>query len=218
MYKSFLVSSLFKKGLSNELFKDRDNNYSKIKDLDITISDGNYGEQYPKQDELKDYGDVPFLRVNNLKRLKITDENMKYISKEKHSTLLSGHLKENDILITTRGEIGLLAIVDKNHEDSNINAQIALLRINDYKKILPNYLLQYLDYNYYYIQTLQTGSALKQLPIKNLLSMNVYIPSIEKQKDIAIILTTLDNKIEKEYRKLDILQELKKGLMQNMFV
>lgn len=208
---------LFKKGLANKIFKDSNNN-SKIKNLDITISDGNYGEQYPRQDELNDYGEVPFLRVNNLKRLKITDENMKYISKSKHSSLLSGHLKENDILITTRGEIGLLAIVDKKHEDSNINAQIALLRINDYNKILPKYLLQYLDYNSKYIQTLQTGSALKQLPIKNLLSMNVYIPDIETQKKISQVLSSLDDKIEKEYLKVEVLYNLKKGLMQNMFV
>ena len=190
----------------------------KLSDLNITISDGNYGELYPKADELKDYGEVPFLRVNNLRRLRITDNNMKYISKEKHSTLLSGHLKEKDILITTRGEIGLLAIVDSNHIDSNINAQIALLRINDYNQVIPEYLLQYLNFNDKYIKSLQTGSALKQLPLKNLFSMIIQLPDITTQIRISKILSLIDILIEHQYIKQENLIELKKGLMQNMFV
>ena len=191
--------------------------FTYLSDLNIYISDGNYGELYPKEDELKENGEVPFIRVNNLQNLKIVDNGMKYITYKKHAILLSGHLLNNDILITTRGDIGKVAIVDKKYENANINAQIALLRITD-DMIEPYYLLEYLNYSYSYIQLLQTGSALKQLPIKNLKKIRIPVVSINEQKNYSDILKTINQRLYLEIEKEKLLNNLKKGLMQNMFV
>ena len=128
---------------------------------------------------------------------------MKYITKEKHASLLSGHLQENDILITTRGDIGKVAIVDKKFIDANINAQIALLRLNNKSEVIPYYLLEYLNYNYNYIQTFITGSALKQLPIKNLMKLQINFPSIEIQRKYSKLLIIYNKKIDIENQILD---------------
>lgn len=45
--------------------------YTKIKDLDIYISDGNYSSKYPKSNEFIDNG-VPFIRCNNFENNSIT--------------------------------------------------------------------------------------------------------------------------------------------------
>ena len=209
---------LFKKGLLDIIFNNNFINSKKLNELNIIVSDGNYGELYPKSNELTDIGEVPFIRVNNLVDLHLTFNNMKYITKEKHDSLLSGHLQENDILITTRGDIGKVAIVDKKFIDANINAQIALLRLNNKSEVIPYYLLEYLNYNYNYIQTFITGSALKQLPIKNLMKLQINFPSIEIQRKYSKLLIIYNKKIDIENQILDKLNELKKGLMQSMFV
>ena len=217
--KKIEVLKLYKKGICTSIFAQNENyDYKLLSDLDIYISDGNYGEMYPNSNELKDNGDIPFIRVNNLKNLRLTTENMKYISAKKHQILLSGHLKENDILITTRGEIGKVAIVDKKFVDANINAQIALLRVNNRSLINPYFILEYLNYNNKYIQSFQTGSALKQLPIKNLKKLKIPELNIDKQNKIGRYFNMYNYKLMLENNKLNKLRELKKRLMQNMFV
>ncbi len=53
---------------------------------------------------------------------------------------------------------------------------------------------------------------------KQFLEIDVPIPCIEEQKKISKILNQLDIKINKEQKKLDYLNEYKKGLLQQMFV
>jgi len=136
-YKKGIMQKIFSqelrfhpKGISSQAQGTDDNGSAfpewvekRLGDLPIIISDGNYGEQYPTSEDFKPNG-VAFLRANNIKNLKIDDNDTKYISIEQHLILTSGHLKTNDILITTRGQLGNIALVDSKHEGSNINAQI----------------------------------------------------------------------------------------------
>jgi len=62
-----------------------------------------------------------------------------------------------------------------------------------------------------------TGTALKQLPIKQLKDIPVPRPRIEEQKKIGAFFKQLDNTIALHQRKLDLLKEQKKGFLQKMF-
>lgn len=144
-----------------------------IKELDIYISDGNYSSKYPRSEEFVEEG-IPFIRGNNMVDGDITDDEMYFITPEKHSILLKGHVKAGDVLITTRGNIGQVAIVPDRHEDSNINAQIVLLRTNQ-ETLYNRYLLWSLqshEANEQYL-ALQTGTALKQLPVGKLEKLSI---------------------------------------------
>jgi type I restriction enzyme S subunit len=219
-YKKGVMQQIFSQQLR---FKDGNGNdygdweEKKIKDLDLYISDGNYGEMYPKSSEMKKSG-VPFIRANNIKNLSLSWNDMKYINEELHSVLLSGHLKENDILVTTRGDIGMLAFVSSQFNGANINAQICLLRCND--SIVSKYLLYNLSHRECQNQfkSLQTGSALKQLPKKSLGEVKVIIPEISEQTKIANFLSDLDTKIEVLSTSIENTQTFKKGLLQQLFV
>jgi type I restriction enzyme S subunit len=188
-----------------------------IADLDIFISDGNYGEMYPRADEMKSFG-VPFIRANNIKNLKLIWDDMKYINKELHDVLLSGHLKVDDILVTTRGDIGMIAYVTDEFDGANINAQICLLRCA--KTLKPSYVMQYLasSNGLKQFKELQTGTALKQLPKKNLGKVKIAFPSLEEQTKIANLLTAIDTKIDLATQQLDATKQFKKALLQQMFV
>ncbi len=219
---------LFKKGIMQQIFsqkirfKDENgNNYptwqsKKLGELDIFISDGNYGELYPKSHDMKNSG-VPFIRANNIKNLCLVWDNMKFIDNDLHLILTSGHLKTDDILITTRGEIGMLARVTEEFNGSNINAQICLLRVPEC--LNSRFLLQFLSSSYGKIQfkSLQTGSALKQLPKSSLENIKVNFPAIpEEQTKIANVLTNIDDEINKQIEILKQLKLQKQALMQKL--
>lgn len=189
----------------------------KLGDMDIFISDGNYGELYPKASEMINAG-VPFIRANNIKNLKIIWDDMKYISKELHESLQSGHLKTGDILVTTRGEIGMLAYVDDEFNNANINAQICLLRCG--REISSKFILNYFASRIIQKQfkELQTGSALKQLPKGNLAKLKIGLPSLREQQKIAEFLELTNSWIRNLGEQKESLKSYKKNLTKKIFI
>ena len=188
-----------------------------IKDLDIFISDGNYSSKYPRSDEFVEEG-IPFIRGNNMIEGDIDDTEMYYITPEKHEILKKGHVKGGDVLITTRGNIGQVAIVPERHEDSNINAQIVLLRPNP-EEIYNRYLLWALQSRSSKEQfcSLQTGTALKQLPVGKLEQVEIYKPDIELQYEIAERLDKVYRLIQERTKELELLDELIKARFVELF-
>ena len=188
-----------------------------IKESGLTISDGNYSSKYPRSDEFVDNG-VPFIRANNMKDGTITDEDMYFITPAKHQILLKGHLKPNDVLITTRGNIGQVAIVPPKHNDSNINAQIVLLR-DENGRFIPQFLLWALQTEEVKMQCLklQTGTALKQLPVGRLEQIVIKEPTLTAQEQFAEFIKQTDKSKLTVQQSLDKLEILKKALMQKYF-
>ncbi len=188
-----------------------------IGDLDIHISDGNYSSKYPRSEEFIESG-VPFIRANNLVNKSISDEEMYFISPQKHGLLKKGHLRTNDVLISTRGDLGKVALVPKRYNDSNINAQLVLLRPNPHK-IDPLYLLYCFEGDRVkgQISQLQTGTALKQLPVGNLKRIKIPLPPLEEQQRIAAILDKADGVRRKRKEAIRLTEELLKSTFLEMF-
>lgn len=189
---------------------------SSLDDMGTTISDGNYGELYPRASQFSETG-VPFIRANNLKEGSVIWKDMRFISADLHSVLLSGHLKTGDILVTTRGEIGSISLVSSEFSGANINAQICLLRdanaCDEYFLFLS--LIRH-DTKRQFIE-LTTGSALQQLPRKNLKKIEIGFPPLPEQKKIADFLGAVDEKIAGLREQERLLTDYKKGVMQKIF-
>ena len=63
------------------------------------------------------------------------------------------------------------------------------------------------------------GSAMTNLvPMDELKKWDVTIPSLEEQNKISNFINQIDESITLHQRKLERLQEVKKGLLQKMFV
>ena len=181
------------------------------------ISDGNYSSKYPRSEEFVSEG-IPFIRANNIANGTVIADEMYYISSEKHAELRKGHLKENDVLITTRGNIGQTAIVPAEFNDANINAQIVLLRVNN-DLVNPHYLLYALHSEFVerQIRSSTTGTALKQLPVGRLEKIKVRIHSINDQKAIIAVMQRMDNIIALRKQQLEKLDELVKARFVELF-
>ena len=82
------------------------------------------------------------------------------------------------------------------------------------------YLLEWFDSKYFRKETISKfeGGVRNTLNFSNLCEIKIGLPTIEKQNKYSRIFKIFNNKIEFEIKKLYKLQELKKGLMQSMFV
>lgn len=171
------------------------------------IGDGNHSSNYPKSTEMVESG-VPFIRATNISNLEIDPADMKFISDEKHQILKKGHLKENDIIFSNRGEIGKVAIVDKSFDGVNLNSQLAWLRPK--KTILPKYLLYILNSNVTQnqIKLEQGGATLQQYTIKQIKELKVPVPSIDIQKSLVLEMESSEE-IAKSNKKLIEIMEKK---------
>ena len=144
------------------------------------IGDGNHSSKYPKKDEMVESG-IPFIRSTNIVNGALSDKDLVFLTEDKHKELKKGHLKTGDILITNRGEIGKVAMVDERFDNSNLNSQIAWLRCNPLLK--NQYLFFFLmsaKMRFFYNDT-KTGAALQQLPIGKIEKINIPLPSVETQ-------------------------------------
>ena len=150
----------------------------------VLIGDGNHSSNYPKKSEMVTEG-IPFIRATNIINGKITKDDMRYITKEKHENLKKGHLLTGDILFSNRGQIGKMAIVNKSLNNSNLNSQLAWFRclesINN--KFLYYQLLSPIQFNK--IMNQQSGTALQQVTIRQLKNIEVSYPSLTEQKRIV---------------------------------
>ena len=191
----------------------------KLGETNSYFTDGNYGESYPKESELSDKENgVPFLRGSNLRNGELIEDNANYITKEKHAELTSGHLVEDDIVLAVRGSLGALGYVKEENIDWNINSQLAVIRTDKSElsgKFLAQFLLSWRGQKE--LLSRNTGTALKQLPIKQLKDVPVPIVNLDEQKEISALFTSIDNLIAATQCKLDLLKKLKKGYLQKMF-
>lgn len=119
--------------------------------------------------------------------------------------------KIGDLLISASGSIG--RTVEYKGEDAYFqDSNIVWLNHDDR---LDNSFLKQLYSNVKW-KGLE-GSTIKRLYNKNILATEVKVPSIDEQKVIGQFLGKLDNIISLHQRKLEKLQELKKGYLQKMF-
>ena len=82
------------------------------------------------------------------------------------------------------------------------------------------YLLEWFDSKYFRKETISKfeGGVRNTLNFSNLCEIEIGLPTIAKQNKYSKVFKIFNNKIEFEVKKLYKLQELKKGLMQSMFV
>lgn len=191
----------------------------KLGETNTKFTDGNYGESYPSNKDMSDSTNgVPFLRGSDLKNGKLDVSNANYITKEKHNELTSGHLTYDDIVIAVRGSLGSLGYVDVENVDWNINSQLAVIR-TEKREFIGTFLIQFLssDKGRKELLSRTTGTALKQLPIKQVKDVPVPKPSIDEQQKIGSFFKQLDDTIALHQRKLSLLKQLKQTYLQAMF-
>jgi len=197
-------------------------NYKKVKLGDVVrIIDGDRGKNYPNQTQLFQSGDCLFLSAKNFVNNKLVPNPAQFISNEKDTLMGNGKVIMNDLILTTRGTIGLIAKYDKNfpYKKVRINSGMVILRC--FKNIIDtNYLFYTLtnQKSQYLIKSLSSGSAQPQIPIKDLRNLEISLPPLSEQHRIANILSSFDNKIELLRKENNTLEDIAQSIFKEWFV
>ena len=163
---------------------------------------------------------ITFISVDAIVDNKIDFTKMRgYISKEYDDICAKKYKPQiNDVYLVKSGAtIGKVAIVD-TYDDFNIWSPLAAMRCGSITNPYFLYiLLQTQDLQSQVFNKASHGTQ-PNLSMRQLEQFTCKVPKIEEQKLISRFLKQLDDVITLHQRKLDKLQDMKKGLLQKMFV
>ena len=199
---------LFKLYLQNKLYNANDTKDVLIKDLGEIVTGTT-----PSKSENKywDNGNILWITPTDIcENRDINDCSCKLTE----SGLTKGRfIPKNSILVTCIASIGKNAIIK---EDGSCNQQInAIIPSKDYNYNYIYYMIENLSN---YMKSIAGTSATAIINKEQFGNINIKIHKREVQDKISKILNAFETKIIQEGFKYKKLQNLKKGLMQNMFV
>ena len=122
--------------------------------------------------------------------------------------------RKGDILLSKNGTIGITKVVDWDEEFS-IFVSLCLIKV-DTKQVIPEFLS-------YFIQSDIAVSQLKfrakqgtvtNLHLEEIRELVCGLPSIEEQRKIVEIISSIESKIRNEQINLLTIRQMKRGLMQ----
>ena len=174
------------------------------------------GATPPTKDSANYDGDISWITPKDLSNF-----TGRYIQKGERSITQKGFessscqiLPKGSILFSSRAPIGYIAI-----------AANELCTNQGFKSIIPDnnlvnnlFLYYLLKYNKEEIEGLGSGTTFKEVSAKVMQNFDIKIPSIQTQKKIADILSSLDDKIELNRRINDNLEQQAQALFKSWFV
>lgn len=224
--KKGLMQRLLTKGIGHTQFKDsplgeipQSWEVDEFDNIGLEFIDGDRGANYPSQNDFSKEGYCLFLSAKNVTKDGFKFDECQFISEEKDNQLRKGKLNRDDIVITTRGSVGNVALYDEHVAFENVRLNSGMVILRDPKDLFDKrFLFQLLKSPLFKKQmdNITFGSAQPQLTIKELKKMNAIIVPRSEQIILAEGLTTIDEKLIALQEKKNHYQELKKGLMQQL--
>ena len=150
------------------------------------LENGDRSGKYPVEKDYVDFG-VPFFGAKDMCDAVMSFDNVRYISMEKFAELGNGKLQDKDFICLLRGSVGKCAlfVADEQHHTGFICAQMVIIRcINT---ALCHYMASFLASPFYlrYIDSKVTGTAVRQLPAKELGNVLIPLPPLAEQNRIV---------------------------------
>ena len=199
---------IYKKGLIQKYFESKSGEKIKISEiLEEVINKTTENNQYEVISSTKD---GLFLQSEYFNRSIASDNNIGYKILKKNQIVLSPqNLWMGNINYNNKYEIGM---VSPSYKIFNIN-----------KKFDKDYISNLLKTNkaiYYYTINSEQGASIvrRNLNMESFYEINFVIPDIAEQNKKGKIINEISQKIEKEEKKYQKLDKLKKGLLQKMFI
>lgn len=163
--------------------------YKSIKDVIKTI-DGDRSKNYPKKNEFFREEYCLFLSTKNVRNGKFLFEENIFITKDKDDELRSGKLERGDVVLTTRGTLGNVALFDDEVRFDNIriNSGMLILRIKDNKELNQKYLMNFINSPIFFdqLKSKQSGTAQPQIPANILKEIIISFPQ-DKEEQLQIV-------------------------------
>lgn len=160
---------------------------------------------------------IPFIRIENIDGYGINLSSVNsFIDEKAHADLMRSQLQVNDVLFTIAGTIGKTALVREEDVPSNTNQAIGIIRgVSDYfdPKFLRYQLAEAADS---ISKTKGRGGAMSNISLGDLKALNVVLPPLAEQKEIASRLDDLLTRIDSLKTRLDAIPQILKRFRQSV--
>jgi type I restriction enzyme S subunit len=161
---------------------------------------------------------VNFIKIESILEGNINLEKAAFISIECNEALKRSQLKEDDILFSIAGALGVVTTVTEEILPANTNQALSIVRLKNKRQ--KDYVKAFLKSNLITaeVQKIKAGAAQPNISLNQVANFKILIPkNTKEQQKIATCLSSLDEVIAAHSQKLDLLKDHKKGLMQNLF-
>ncbi|MCC7574954.1 restriction endonuclease subunit S, partial [Candidatus Woesearchaeota archaeon] len=161
-------------------------------------------------------GDIPWITPNDLTSFEgvYIEKGERNITKEGLNQSSAKLLPKKTILLTSRAPVGYVAIA-KN--DLSTNQGFKNL-ICDKNLSDPEFVYYLLKINKKYLQSNSTGSTFGELSASRVKNLYFYLPEVNIQKRIASTLLKYDELIDKNHKRIQLLEEAARLLYREWFV
>ncbi len=161
---------------------------------------------------------VIFIRSQNVNNDTLSLDEVVFISEETNDKMSGSKVIAEDILLNITGaSIGRSCVVPKTFQTGNVNQHVCIIRLTQ-------------DYSPYFFQPFlssfkgqklvfqeQAGGGREGLNFQSIRGFKVYFPTLPEQQKIASFFTAIDKKISQLKQKKTLLEQYKKGVMQEIF-
>lgn len=170
------------------------------------------------------FNGIPVVRIPNIQNETIDFNDIKYLNTNEENEI--DILKENDILVIrsngSRDLVGTSSLVP-NLGNQIITYASFLIRIRANSKILPQYLVRFLNSSISRDQMFvkaKSSSGIHNINSKEIGGIKISVPSVPEQEEIVRILDSIFEKEDKSKELLDMLDkidEMKKSILARAF-
>ena len=176
--------------------------------------DGNHGEKHPKGDDYVTSG-VPFIRAQDLKDKHVDFSSCHFITEKQARTLKKGWAKTGDVLLTHKGTIGRVAVVQPSkYTDMLLTPQITYYRC--LRDLDNEYLAAYFATDYFVkqLQSMITGTTRASVTITQQENLELIIPPMEMQHEFVRFVQQSDKSKFELTQAISRIDDMIKALMQ----
>lgn len=150
-----------------------------------------------KRSELGQFG-YRILRVADLHDWSVRLEGEDYVRPEFGRNIGSKCAQMGDVLLTTKGTVGRVAVMPLLDEEVVYSPQLCFFRVQDLEALNPRYLAYWLKSTDFVRQLEDRSSSTDMAPyisLRDLRSIEISLPTTARQDGIAEVLGALDDKI-----------------------
>ena len=201
-------------------FKGYTEDWEQRKLSELATMHARIGWQNLRTSEFLDAGDYMLITGTDFEDGKVNYSTCHYVEKERYDQDKNIQIKNGNILITKDGTLGKVAYVEGLSLPATLNAGVFNVEVKDENETDSKYLFQFLKAPFLmdYVSKKATGGTIKHLNQNILVDFPIATPSKAEQVRIGEYFSNLDNLITLHQRKCEELKNIKKFMLQNMFV
>ena len=195
--------------------------HKRIEDVALRIGMGPFGSSI-KVDTFVAAG-VPVISGEHLRKTRLEERKFNFITAEHADKLKNSNVFQGDVIFTHAGSIDQCAFIPANSQYSRyILSQRQFYLRCDTNQILPQFVTYFFKshqgQHLLLANASQTGVPSIARPSSYLKTIEIPVPPLPEQREIASILGALDDKIELNRRMNATLEEMARALFQSWFV